>query len=196
MFLTFVVLILGVFVIRNINTQRTDRLSEIEDSSLKATAYMAGLNREEFDKSNLENTDVVKIDDGVVQGYKFKPKNQKSNDVFITLGGSEGDIDYLHSSFLSENGYNTYAFYYFGAKNQNPELVDVELRDFEAMLSYIKKENKEVGNITLIGTSKGAEMALLLAHYYPDTIDKLVLYSPTSYIWQGLSKDYQNVGSS
>ncbi len=185
-----------IFFMRLYNEKNMEKLKKINNSSIIATSYLREFNNKNYIESNLKGVDIKKIDNGVVQGYSFKPKNSKIKDIVITFGGSNGSIDYVRSSLLSIKGYKTYSFYYFGAKNQNKELINIELKNFEKMLKYVKEDNKDIGKIILIGASKGAEMVLLLANYYPNDIDKVVLYSPSSYIWQGISKDYKNVGSS
>ncbi len=195
-FLILLVLVIVVFVLRVINANKTSSLSQIKKSSLEATQYMNGFNRDDYEKSDLKNTVITKIDSGRAQGYHFAPKEQTDKGTIVTFGGSDGGIDSLHSVLLAENGYNVYAMHFFGAKNQNKELVEVDLEIFEDILKHIKSENKTIDKISLLGNSKGAELSLLLANYYADDIDKVVLYAPSSYIWQGISKDRSSVKSS
>ncbi|MEF9983574.1 MAG: acyl-CoA thioester hydrolase/BAAT C-terminal domain-containing protein, partial [Oscillospiraceae bacterium] len=56
------------------------------------------------------------------------------------------------------------------------------------ILDYAKKNCTSTDIITVIGSSKGAEMALLLQNYYPE-ITNLVLFSPSSHVFQGLSDE-------
>ncbi len=189
-------LMLLIFILRYINEKTTRELSEIKNSSIDATKYMDGFNRENYEKSNLKNTEISVIDNGIVQGYHFMPKDENHKGTIITFSGSDGGIDTLHSVLLSENGYDVYAMNFFGAKNQNKELVEVDLEIFKAILEYIKSENKTVQKVSILGSSKGAELSLLLANYYSDDIDKVILYAPSSYVWQGLATDRNIIKSS
>ncbi len=176
-----------VLVLRYVNGKNNEKLSEVRQSSLDATKCVKGYDFKNPEKSKLKNTVVSKIDQGVVQGYHFKPNKPNGKQTVITFSGSEGGIDSLRSTFLAENGYDVYALYYFGKKNLNKELVEVELSIFEDMLKYVRSETRNAEKVTLIGSSKGAEMSLLLAQYYPDDVDSLVLYAPSAYVWPGLS---------
>ncbi|MGO1580295.1 MAG: alpha/beta hydrolase family protein [Peptoniphilaceae bacterium] len=185
---------MGIGIARKVNSSKTEKLREVKDESLEATKYLKGFNREDYTLSKLENVDVIKVDNGKVQGYHFKPKEIKKEGTVIIFSGSDGGIDIVRSSLLSQKGYDVYAMYYFGAKNQEKELSRIDINIFEDIIKEIKKEKSQLGPVTLVGSSKGAELSLLLSNYYK--IDNLILYSPSSYIWQGLSQDYKDIHSS
>ena len=77
--------------------------------------------------------------------------------------------------------------YFFGRENQRPELLNVPIDFFEELYVYIDGNAVNPEPLTLLGGSKGAELALLLAAKYPALIDNAVLYAPASYVFQGLS---------
>ncbi len=194
--ITLLSLIIVIFILRFVNGKMTTRLSEVKPSSLDAIEYMSGFDWQNYEKSNLKNTGISIIDSGKVQGYHFKPKDENSKGAIIIFSGSDEGTDTLHSVLLSENGYDVYAMKFFGAKNQNKELVEVDLEIFEDILDYIKSENRNVQKVSILGSGKGSELSLLLENYYSDDIDKVILFAPSSYVWQGLSKDRSIVKSS
>ena len=86
--------------------------------------------------------------------------------------------------------------YFFGKNNLQKELVHVPIEVFEPIKSYVASHARQSKPLTVVGQSKGAELGLLLASYYPKDVDNLVLYAPSAYTWQGLSNDYSNQKSS
>lgn len=63
------------------------------------------------------------------------------------------------------------------------ELAQVPLEFFQDFLDYATLNGEAV---TVIGASKGAELGLVMTNYYEE-ITKLVLYTPSHYVYQGLS---------
>lgn len=86
----------------------------------------------------------------------------------ITFGGSEGTADDARARELNRHGYDVLALYFFGQPGQQDSLAD--------------------GPVTVIGTSKGAELGANLAVRYPE-IDNLVLFAPSEYTYAGLEFD-------
>ncbi|WP_310377992.1 acyl-CoA thioester hydrolase/BAAT C-terminal domain-containing protein [Flavobacterium sp.] len=93
----------------------------------------------------------------------------------VGLGGSEGGnawtSDYwkkTRDQFL-DKGYAFLALGYFGNKN-TPEILDkIEIEDIHsAILEASKNEKIAKNKIAIIGGSRGADLALLVASYYND----------------------------
>ncbi len=185
--------------IRWYNGHKTEKLAEIRPESREAIAYLKGFDYDDYAKSNIEGVTVEAIRTEGLVGYRFRPDTVTRPGKVITLGGSEGNIDYVHSVYLAQHGFDVYTFYYFGQKGLPKELVEVDLGIVKKMIAYAKNSDTAETTdtpITVLGGSKGAEMALLAAATYPDDIDHLVLYAPSAYVWQGLSKDYRTAKSS
>ncbi|MCT1493149.1 acyl-CoA thioester hydrolase [Corynebacterium sanguinis] len=73
------------------------------------------------------------------------------------------------------------ALYFFGQGGQQKLLSEVSLDFFSEVLSKMNAS----GPLTVIGVSKGAELAANLAIRYPE-IDNVVLYAPADYTYAGL----------
>ncbi|MEG1152411.1 MAG: acyl-CoA thioester hydrolase/BAAT C-terminal domain-containing protein [Oscillospiraceae bacterium] len=95
------------------------------------------------------------------------------------------DCNYERALECAAEGYEVMSFFYFGKLRQTDYLSEVPLEYFQTILEYAKKNCTSTDIITVIGSSKGAEMALLLQNYYPE-ITNLVLYSPSSHVFEGL----------
>ncbi|WP_245533797.1 alpha/beta hydrolase [Corynebacterium lubricantis] len=99
----------------------------------------------------------------------------------VVFGGSEGSANHLLSRELQSEGFDVISAYYFGQPGQQEQLVEVPLEIFDEILARVDE-----GPITVIGTSKGAELTANLAARY-DEIDHIVLFAPAEYTYAGLS---------
>lgn len=140
-----------------------------------------------------EGLTVKEIKQNRLNGFHIVPDNKTSKGAIVTFGGSEGGCNYFKAVDLAQNGFEVIALFYFGQDNQPAKMNKVPIDFFEEFLLYSEDNNLDIEPLTLIGGSKGAELSLLLTNYY-DEIDNLILYSPSSYIFQGL--DFEDVGSS
>lgn len=143
--------------------------------------------------TDIDGVDVTYVDEGRMQGFRFVPKKKSHKGLVICYGGSEGSPNFESAKRLAEEGYETFALFMFGMKNQEPTLTKIPLEQFEDVINYINKNIKDNKPISVLGASKGAEYALNLACKYPE-IDNLILISPSSYNFAGL--DFKDYGSS
>ena len=117
----------------------------------------------------------------------------------IALGGSEGGIasaDRLGRR-LAAQGYVVLATAYFAEEGLPKALIEVPVETFERALDYLKaRPEADPGRIGVIGGSKGAEAALLLASRRPE-IRAVVAGVPSNVVWQGIDfSDWSQVKSS
>ncbi|WP_297421093.1 acyl-CoA thioesterase/bile acid-CoA:amino acid N-acyltransferase family protein [Clostridium sp.] len=114
---------------------------------------------------------------------------EKSNDkTVLMLGGSSGDAQSLSllAAPLASKGFSVLIVPYFASEGLPDKLEKVPLEYFEKVFKWI--ENNEIvrsKEILLHGTSKGAELALLLASRYKE-IKKVVAVEPHAYCFQAL----------
>ena len=102
----------------------------------------------------------------------------------ITFGGSDGTTNPEIGNYLSSDGYEVVGVYYFGQKGQPEQANRVPLEIYEEIYSYIQKNCESSDTITILGSSKGAQLALAMSTYY-ESIDNLVLIAPSSYVDPG-----------
>lgn len=101
-------------------------------------------------------------------------KSAKQNGLLVVgLGGSEGGNAWasnywkkVRDQFIDE-GYSFLAVGYFKTKNSPKELDRIGIDDIYAMISEAKKKSNS-SKTAIVGGSRGADLALLLASYYSD----------------------------
>ncbi|MBM7679085.1 acyl-CoA thioester hydrolase/BAAT C-terminal domain-containing protein [Gracilibacillus alcaliphilus] len=119
---------------------------------------------------------------GMASGFHLQPDTPIAAEPIVVFGGSEGSSNFPLAEQISEQGYEVYSLFFFGADNQVDTLNKILLEFFQDFLDEAELNNED---ITIIGGSKGAELALVLTNYYNE-VHHLVLYTPSSYIYQGL----------
>ncbi len=137
----------------------------------------------EMYKLSPENIRVIrrKFNEGYIRGFHHIPNDIRHKGVVITFGGSEGSMNDDMAYYLSSDGYEVISVYYFGQKGQPERAERVPLEMYEEIYSYIKTNCNNSDIITILGASKGAQLALLMSTYY-DTIDNVVLFAPSSHV--------------
>ncbi|MDO5662531.1 MAG: hypothetical protein Q4G40_07550, partial [Brachybacterium sp.] len=131
------------------------------------------------------------VEGGYMNGFHLVPDEVTRDGVVVTFGGSEGSPDFARAVQLAGEGYEVYALFFFGQENQQAELESVPVDFFTEVTARIETDAARPGPLTVIGGSKGAELALVLAAADEAldsavTIDNVVLYAPTIYSYQGL----------
>ncbi len=132
-----------------------------------------------------ENLEIKKIQEGYLNGFHIKNKGINYKGSVVTFGGSEGSSYYDMAKVIANNGYEVLSLYFFGQDNQPKELKRIPIEFFSNAIAYIKEHFLSLHPLTIVGASKGAELSLLLAEYYNE-IDNLILIAPSSYRFQGL----------
>ncbi len=108
----------------------------------------------------------------------------------LVLGGSDGGIPSRRAKFIAEKGFPVLALAYFKT-SRTPEYLDmIPLEYFDEPIEWLKKSKvTQGGRIVVVGESKGAELALLLAARKPE-ISGVVALVPSAVVFQGMPKDY------
>lgn len=134
-----------------------------------------------------------RITDGFV-GELFYTENP-SNKTIVALGGSDGNMAALSiiSAQLASHGFHVLSVAYFNETGLPKKLAEVPIESFEKVFQWLEQNPITKGNeIYVHGTSKGGELALLLASKYP-FIKKVAAFAPHAYCFQGLGN--KNVSS-
>ena len=187
-FLVVIILVVLVFSLRIYNDHKYKDIN-----ALNFPEYYKDVTNISLYPADIDGVDVTYVDEGRMQGFRFIPKEKSHKGLVICFGGSEGSPNFETAKRLAEEGYETFALFMFGMKNQEQTLRKIPLEQFEDVISYINKNIKDNKPINVLGASKGAEYALNLASKYPE-IDNLILISPSSYNFAGL--DFKDYGSS
>ena len=168
----------GVWVIRSINSRR-----------FAAPKPPAG-----GDDRILKEEGVSRIDGRYMKGFHLTPlatgQEQQSIQTHpgtvIVFGGSDGGANVEQARMLRDAGYDVLALYFFGKPGQKEFIDEVPLEFFDEVLAYAEEHGNGSRPLTVIGTSKGAELTGNLAARYPQ-IDNIVLYTPAHHTYGSLT---------
>lgn len=109
----------------------------------------------------------------------------------LLLGGSEGGLGRAaarQAAALAEQGYMVLQLSYFGSPGQPAALKAIPVETFTRAIEWLKAQPHVAGDrIGIVGTSKGAEAALLVATRRPD-LKIVVLGVPSSVVWPGIDQ--------
>ena len=108
----------------------------------------------------------------------------------IMLGGSEGGNSWSRIrrpiEILVEKGFQVLTLAYFKAQGLPNYLQEIPLEYFEKAFEWLSaQEGIMPDKFAIIGGSKGAEAALVLASKYPQ-VKAVVAFSPSCFVWQGI----------
>ncbi len=102
----------------------------------------------------------------------------------IVFGGSNGGISRAKAQLLASHGYPSLALAYFRAEGLSNNLENMPLEYVVEAVDWLKKQG-DCDKVTLLGTSRGAELALLVASYFPDKMDQVIAIVPSSIAHNG-----------
>lgn len=98
----------------------------------------------------------------------------------LVLAGSSGRVEVDRCRVLAEAGATAASYRWFG------ETIDrVPLESFDDTLSLL---HERCDRLVVLGTSRGAEAALLLGARHPE-VDAVVAIAPTDVVWPALSTE-------
>jgi hypothetical protein len=121
---------------------------------------------------------------GGIFGTLFAPPGAGPFPGIIVLGGSEGGLNSEHvAALLSGRGYAALALAYFGAEGLPPSLEEIPLEYFKRAIDWMARHRSvRAGGLGIVGTSKGAEAALLIGSHYEE-VRAVVGYVPSGVVW-------------
>lgn len=136
-------------------------------------------------------TGVRQIRDGGMVADLYRPAASGRAPAILLLGGSEGGLGKAaaeQAAALAAHGYIVLQLSYFGSPGQPAALKSIPIETFTRALDWLKTQPDVArGRIGLVGTSKGAEAALLVATRRPD-VTIAVLGVPSSVVWPGIDR--------
>lgn len=138
---------------------------------------------------------------GRVDAELFAPEGGK-HPLIVGLGGSEGGNAWASTRWRAqrerflEQGYALLALGYFGTPHSPEHLDRISLDGVHAAIQRAARDPRVDGRcIAVIGGSRGAELALLLASHYPD-IKAVVAIVPGSVVFPALTDAMTTAGFS
>lgn len=127
------------------------------------------------------------VDDPGVAGVVFEPERRTEHGA-VVLPGSGGGIPEGYAMRLAELGVGAFALGYFGLPGLPSTLVEVPLEQVAHGVAVFRDRLAGAEQIGVMGSSKGAELALLLASYRPDLVGSVVAVAPSCVSWYGLDQ--------
>jgi uncharacterized protein len=118
---------------------------------------------------------------GGLQGTLLTPERTTGLGV-VVLGGSSGKVDVARARLFAVKGAIALALRWFGGDGQPPAIYGVPLETFRSATDRLLEAGCHT--VAYVGTSRGAEAALLAAIDDP-RIDAVVAISPSSVVWAG-----------
>lgn len=183
-------------LIYSLKKSRTEGKNIAENISIDEPIIMNMIFESSDEKKEINLKRLFKTEDVIVKhiyeeefsGELFYKEKSNSRTVLM-LGGSSGDVQAmaLLASPLASKGLSVLVVPYFASEGLPDKLEKVPLEYFEKIFKWI--ENNEVTKskeIFLHGTSKGGELALLLASRYKQ-VKKVVAVEPHAYCFQALN---------
>jgi dienelactone hydrolase len=127
---------------------------------------------------------VHELNEGGLIGKLFLPSAPRPAPAVLVLGGSEGGLGAAdEAALLAGHGLAALALAYFGVEGLPEELAEIPLETFERGLRWLATRPEVAADrIGIVGSSKGAEAALLIASETP-SLRALVAYAPTHVSW-------------
>jgi dienelactone hydrolase len=101
----------------------------------------------------------------------------------LVLAGSSGRLERERVELFSRHGARALSIRWFGGVDQRPAPHEVPLETFFSALDLLATD---CDPLAVVGTSFGAEAALLTAAHDP-RVDAVVAFAPSSVVWAGFS---------
>ncbi|WP_164217152.1 acyl-CoA thioesterase/bile acid-CoA:amino acid N-acyltransferase family protein [Virgibacillus sp. YIM 98842] len=120
-----------------------------------------------------------------VKGTLFHPKRNGRYPAVMILSGSDGGMEEHAAALLASKGYTAFALCYFGAEGVPKDLENIPLEYFQKATMWLKDHPYVNGNVSLIGYSRGGELALLLGATF-DYYQSIIAGAPSAYITAGM----------
>jgi dienelactone hydrolase len=130
--------------------------------------------------------DRVPIDDQGVHGVVFVP--EESRGFVVVLSGSGGGVPEGYARRLAGYGLTSFALAYFGVDGLPTSLEEVPVETIEQGITAFRSRLSIAGRVGIMGSSKGAELALLATSLLPDEIGPTVAVAPSNVSWYGLGQ--------
>ena len=123
------------------------------------------------------------------RGTFVAPRDDAPHPTVLALGGSDGGTPSYFADLLVPEGFACLSLAYWATPETQPWFTEIPLERIEHALRWLAHRPGTVthdGRVALVGASKGAELALLVAAAYPELVGPVVAYAPSCVVWQGI----------
>ncbi|NWT70623.1 ACOT2 thioesterase, partial [Prunella himalayana] len=113
----------------------------------------------------------IRLKEGVVRGSLFLPPGDGPFPGVIDMYGDEGGLIEFRSSLLATHGFAALSLPYFDFEDLPRVLKELKLEYFEEAARFLQRHPKVKGpGVGVIGTGKGAELALSMITFLPEVV--------------------------
>jgi dienelactone hydrolase len=127
-------------------------------------------------------------EDGLVADL-FLPRSEAPLPAVIVLGGSSGGLSDGRAQLLASHGVAALSLAYFGCEGLPSSLKEIPLEYFEKALDWLReREAIDPKRIGVWGTSRGGELALLLGTAFPEKIQAIAAFVPSSALYGAIDE--------
>ncbi|WP_460792223.1 GrpB family protein [Nocardioides maradonensis] len=119
-----------------------------------------------------------------VDGVRCEPDVATGTGVLV-LAGSSGRVDRARARLLAEQGAIAESIRWFGGPGQHDGPWEVPL---ELFLGHVEHLGRDCDRVVVVGTSFGAEAALLTGSLSED-VAAVVAFAPSDVVWAGVTHD-------
>lgn len=119
-----------------------------------------------------------------VEGVRWHPDHPSGVGALV-LAGSSGRVDSGRAELLARNGVVAESVRWFGGAGQHDGPWEIPL---ELFIDRVQGLTGECDRLLVVGTSFGAEAALLTGAYSRH-VDAVVAFAPTDLVWAGVRGD-------
>lgn len=131
-----------------------------------------------------------RLEENGLDGWLYLPPVTHTAPALLVIGGSEGGHSAAENAMLlASHGYAALALAYFGVGDLPESLAEIPIEYFIKGVDLLQRQpSVDRDRIGVVGTSKGAEAALLLA-----SIDRrlktVVVYTPSAFVWSCICRE-------
>lgn len=123
-----------------------------------------------------------RINENGFQANYFVKKSKAKSIAIVLIGGGEWG-DYWGQEF-AKKGYVGLSLPYMGREGLPNLPEEIKLEYFESAIEWLKKQPEVNSDKTIVmGASRNAELALLVASKFPKLVNGVVAYAPSSVTW-------------
>nr|WP_299069927.1 acyl-CoA thioester hydrolase/BAAT C-terminal domain-containing protein [uncultured Allomuricauda sp.] len=125
------------------------------------------------------------------QANYFVKENTKSKAAVILIGGGQWG-DYWAQQFANK-GMVGLSLPYIGEEGLPRLPEEIELEYFENAINWLRKQSEvDPNKIIVMGASRNAELALIIASTFPESVSGVVAYAPSSVSWSNTVLPYNS----
>ena len=123
-----------------------------------------------------------KIAENGFQATYFAKQEIKEKPAIIILGGGQGG-EYWAKKF-ADQGWASLSLPYYRQAGLPPLMEEIPLEYFERALNWLQAQAEvHPEKIMLMGASRNAELALVIASQYPELVRGVIAYAPSAISW-------------